>query len=101
MSRDGIWWVWPLGEEGIKRYRLYTLDVGLKDNKTAAMLVPNLPLEILLNNVSTVRLSIQRGNAIGSLLHYTKNAFRSLCTSLRNHVQKKRTKSFGRSRDRD
>ena len=37
---------------------------------------------------------VQRGNAIGRLLHYTKNSLSSTCTSQHKHEQKDRTKTL-------
>ena len=52
--------------------------------------------EILLINISTVRLSrvIQQCDAIGRLLHYTKSSLSSPCTSQHKHEQKDKTKTL-------
>ena len=42
---------------------------------------------------------LRRGNAIGRLLHYTKNSLSSPCTSLHKHEQKDRTKTLAESPD--
>ena len=48
-------------------------------------------------NISTVRLNkwvIQQCDAIGRLLHYTKNSLSSPCTSQHKHEQKDKTKTL-------
>ena len=42
---------------------------------------------------------LRRGNAIGRLLHYTKNSLSSPCTSLHKHEQKDTTKTLAESPD--
>ena len=42
---------------------------------------------------------LQRGNAIGPLLHYIKNSLSSPCTSLHKHEQKDRTKTLTEAPD--
>ena len=42
---------------------------------------------------------LRRANAIGRLLHYTKNSLSSPCTSLHKHEQKDRTKTLAESPD--
>ena len=42
---------------------------------------------------------LRRGNAIGRLLHYTKNSLSSPCTSLRKHEQKDGAKKLAETPD--
>ena len=42
---------------------------------------------------------LRRGNAIGRLLHYTKNSLSSPCTTQHKHEQKDRTKTLAESPD--
>ena len=50
--------------------------------------------EILPINIATARLSDLVSNAIGGLLHYTKNSLSSPCTTLYKHEQKDKSKSL-------
>ena len=50
--------------------------------------------EILLINISTVRLSNSASDAIRRLLYYTKNSLSSPCTSQHKHEQKDKTKTL-------